>query len=85
MGNLPSALTKCHCGKDLHYNDPKIQNDIQDLVDRFGEFITIVVVDKMTKVNRKFRVQRHYIALHGIKGKDVAKLGFPEIKHDGKV
>jgi hypothetical protein len=29
---------------------------------------------------RRWRVQRHYVALHGITAKDLPNLGFPEIE-----
>ena len=64
---------RCHCGLELHYTDEKIKQQVQEVIDRFGPFIDVVVG------GRTFRVQRHYIALHGIKGKDVAQLGFKEV------
>lgn len=66
-------MNKCHCGLDLHYTDPKLQEQVQEIVDKLGPFIEVIVD------GRKWRVQRHYIALHGIKGKDVSKLGFTEL------
>jgi len=30
--------------------------------------------------NRRWRVQRHYVALHGLKTEDLPALGFEEIK-----
>lgn len=64
---------RCHCGLELHYTDKELQKQVQKIVDEFGPYIEVNVA------GRKFRVQRHYIALHGIKGKDVAKLGFQEV------
>lgn len=68
-------MTKtCHCGKPLHYTDPKAEELVRELVALFGETI-VVHVGK-----RSFNVPRHYIALHGLKGIEVDKLGFEEIK-----
>ncbi len=64
----------CWCGKPLHYKDKKTEKMVQKLVDQLGEFIPVTVAGKT------FRVQRHYIALHGIKAKNLAKLGFKKIK-----
>jgi len=46
---------------------------MRHIVERFGEYITV------DANGRKYLVQRHYIALHGIKGKDISKLGFREV------
>jgi hypothetical protein len=63
----------CHCGKPLHYTDKKVEAAIRRLVFDLGEHV------KVTVGGRAFLVQRHYIALHGLKGEDVSKLGFTEI------
>jgi hypothetical protein len=65
----------CACGLPLHYTDPEKQKRCQELVDLLGEFIEVV-----DSKRRRFRVQRHYIALHGIKEVEVAELGFIEIR-----
>jgi hypothetical protein len=70
--------TFCHCGKLLHYTDLELEATINELVNRFGDFIPVQVGE------RTFNVQRHYIALHGIKGEDISTLGFKEVKaHTG--
>lgn len=63
----------CHCGKPLHYTDPVVQMQVEELIEAKGEFIDIVINGDT------WRVQRHYIALHGIKGSDVATLGFDRV------
>lgn len=68
------APIKCHCGRDLHYSDKNVKAQVEDIIDRFGPYINITIVDGKT-----YRVQRHFIALHGIKGKDLANLGFKEV------
>ena len=65
----------CACGQALHYLDKNMQNKVQELVDELGEFIPVSVG------SRTFMVQRHYIALHGIKGVDLTNMGWKEIKN----
>lgn len=72
---MPEPL--CHCGKKLHYtpDNKHTQYQIEEIAKRFGHHIDV------TQENGKtYRVQRHYIALHGIKNKDLAELGFKEVK-----
>lgn len=64
----------CHCGKPLHYSDPAVQKQVEDLVEDKGECIE-VTVSGIT-----WLVPRHYIALHGLKGDEVATLGFQKAK-----
>jgi len=64
----------CYCGRALHYKAQAERERVQQLVDILGEFIPVAFKSK------KYSVQRHYIALHGLKGEDLAKLGFEEIK-----
>jgi hypothetical protein len=70
----------CHCGKPLHYNNPDIKRAVDKLVEGNGEYITIT----SAATGRSFRVQRHYIALHGVKERDLPNLGFEEITDGGK-
>lgn len=60
----------CHCGKPLHYSDETVKKHICDLIKELGTHVQIVCEGKT------YRVPRHYIALHGINGKDLDKLGF---------
>ncbi len=46
---------------------------MRHIVERFGEYITV------EQDGKKYQVPRHWIALHGIKGKDISKLGFREV------
>ena len=62
----------CACGKPLHYKNKVTERMVQMLVDELGEYIAVTVDGKT------FSVQRHYIALHGIKDKDLDKLGFSD-------
>lgn len=63
----------CPCGKVLHYTDPSIERIVQSMVERLGEFIQVTVN------GRVWNVSRHYIALHGLIGKELPNLGFEEI------
>lgn len=71
-------VTHCHCGKPLHYTDKGLEEVVKEYTRDLGEFIPVQVD------GRVWRVQRHYIALHGIKGKDLSTLGFEEITPDAR-
>lgn len=65
----------CHCGLPLHYTDENTRLLVERLVLLHGPDIPVTVG------GRTWLVQRHYIALHGIKSRDLSKLGFPEVVH----
>jgi hypothetical protein len=64
----------CACGRPLHYTDPSIQRQVQNLIDRMGADVVVTVGDQ------SWSVQRHYIALHGLKAADLPTLGFPIVE-----
>lgn len=64
----------CHCGEKLHYSNPDDEADMKRIIAKRGEFITVTVN------GRSWKVPRHYIALHGLKGYELPALGFEEIK-----
>lgn len=66
-------MTRCHCGQPLHYPDPEMQAAVERLIARDGPFIEVRVG------NRRWRVQRHYIALHGLRAWELPDLGFEEV------
>jgi len=68
-------IEKCHCGQPLHYAKPEIARIMHELVKAQGEFVEI------TCEGVTYRVQRHYAALHGIKGSELPGLGFEIIQH----
>jgi hypothetical protein len=70
-------VTHCHCGRPLHYQDKSLEAQLTDLTEQLGEFMPVTVDGKT------WSVQRHYIALHGIKGKDLSKLEFKEFTDEG--
>jgi hypothetical protein len=59
---------KCACGRVLHYTDPAVERMIRQFVEQFGEFITV------TAAGVRYRVQRHYIALHGLAAQELPEL-----------
>lgn len=68
------AEVLCHCGRPLHYKDLSLKAQLEELVAKLGPNIEVQCQ------GRTYLVQRHYIALHGgIKGKDLATLGFREV------
>lgn len=71
------ASERCWCGRPLHYSSYHEQEKVEAIVKRFGEFINV------RKDGHTYRVQRHYIALHGIRGKDLSQLNFVEVEHAG--
>lgn len=77
---MKSNVEMCACGSPLHYSDPGIQKQIERLIEQLGPTLEIAVIGN----SKKFKVPRHYIALHGIKAtelEDIAmKHGFEEIR-----
>jgi hypothetical protein len=63
----------CHCGQLLHFKDDKDKQNLAAAIDEYGEFIEV------RERGRVFKVPRSYIYLHGIRGKELAKLGFKEL------
>jgi hypothetical protein len=56
----------CACGQPLHYSTPDARAQVERLIAAAGgdPLIGISVYDG--ERYRRFRVQRHYIALHGV-------------------
>lgn len=65
---------KCHCGKLLHYWCDETEKEMANLVNLMGRYVNVTVG------NKTYKVDRHYIALHGIKGAEMDSYGFEEIK-----
>lgn len=64
----------CACGRRLHYSDPLNKQRVEELIRKNGEFTEITYLGN----GKTYIVQRHYIALHGIKAVDLPSLGFEE-------
>jgi hypothetical protein len=71
---MPEPEQFCHCGKPLHYRNECLRQAVQKLIDAQGPFVRVRVM------NRTWLVQRHYIALHGIKAAELPSLGFEEVE-----
>lgn len=59
------SVTRCACGLPLHYNSAQVAAGVKLLVDRYGEHVTVACG------GQEYVVQRHFIALHGLKAKDL--------------
>lgn len=66
----------CHCGKPLHYTTKSIEKSMKNLVKMKGRFVPVMNLE----TNKTYNVDRHYIALHGIKSSDLHTYGFEEIE-----
>lgn len=64
-------MTKCHCGRVLHYADRELQATVQKTIDTYGENIAIT-----DWTGKTYLVPRHYVALHGIDDDNLGALGF---------
>lgn len=63
----------CHCGKPIHYASPETRKRAQEIIARMGRHIPVEAGDKV------YKVDRHYLALHGLKAGELPELGFEEI------
>jgi hypothetical protein len=70
---FPPAKNFCACGKPLHYSNEQLRQTVEHLIEDMGENVTVTIG------TRHWLVQRHYIALHGLKAVELPSLGFPEI------
>lgn len=64
-------VTLCYCGIPLHYTDPFIENQVKQLVSKYGEMVIVT-----NHLGENFNVPRHYVALHGLREENLSKLGF---------
>lgn len=63
----------CHCGQPLHYTDEVVEAFTRDLIKTLGPTV------KVNVGTRTWEVERHYIALHGVRAAELPDLGFPEV------
>ena len=66
----------CHCGQPLHYTCKTTEKRVKTLIDSKGRYIAVTSIENM----KTYKVDRHYIALHGLKGSELHTSGFEEIK-----
>lgn len=71
-------IERCHCGLPLHYRSPKSYAAVERQIAQAGgnQFVNV------TCEGRTWKVQRHYIALHGLNASELADLGFEEVFED---
>src|SRR5947209_7487832 len=70
MSNRESYVERCDCGEPLHYTDPETKRDVENLISRLGSHVRVEVPGLGA-----WYVPRHYIALHGLRGGDLPRLG----------
>jgi len=74
----PMGVALCACGAELHYSSSTVKAAVNKLVASNGEYVNV------TCEGKTYKVQRHYIALHGITGSELpelaARLGFEVIE-----
>lgn len=74
---MTGVVEMCHCGQPLHYTNRDIERMVRSLIAETDEYVVVRCA------GRSWKVQRHYIALHGLRGADIPSLGFEEIvDHD---
>lgn len=61
-------IPRCACGRELHYGDETKQQHAEDIVREKGESVVIRTRRGL------FRVQRHYLMLHGVKKHELTDL-----------
>lgn len=65
---LEAGPVRCACGEPLHYSNAETEAQIARLTAELGEYVTVALLDG------RYRVQRHYIALHGVTGSQIPRL-----------
>lgn len=71
MATTPSSTETCPCGEPLHYTEAGTEAIVRNMVAELGEFVLIRIPDG------NYLVSRHFIALHGLSGDEVARVGTP--------
>ncbi len=73
---MPVSLRsdQCYCGEPLHYASESSRKRVQEIIDESGRWQKVTIIGVGS-----FVVDRHYIALHGIKGGELVALGFDRV------
>ena len=66
-------MEMCACGKPLHYRSAATEQMVRELIASCGDYVVVHYAW------RCWRVPRHYIALHGLRARDLPSLGFEEV------
>jgi len=70
-----TPLGYCQCGRPLHYSKQSIKQQVDRMIELAGEqFVTVKVAGK-----GEYRVQRHFIALHGLHAEKIDDYGFEKV------
>lgn len=64
----------CQCGRPLHYSKESIKSLVNKVIEGSDPFVTVTILGM-----GKFRVQRHFIALHGFNAKSAVEYGFEKV------
>jgi hypothetical protein len=67
----------CHCGKPLHYTSKELEDLIIKIIQNKGRRWTPTT---SLETGKTYKVDIHYIALHGIEADKLHTYGFEEIK-----
>jgi hypothetical protein len=62
------AIERCACGEPLHYASRGREAMVRFVVAEKGEYIPV------TMGGITYRVQRHFVALHGLKAEELPEL-----------
>jgi hypothetical protein len=65
----------CWCGQSLHYANHDQEQQVEEISAKYGHYMRI-----KTSADSTYSVPRHFIALHGLNGKDLNLLGFKLVK-----
>jgi hypothetical protein len=60
----------CACGRPLHYDQDTLRAAMDNLIEQSGTHMTI----RVGLEGKFYRVQRHFIALHGLRMEDLPAL-----------
>jgi hypothetical protein len=68
----------CHCGKPLHYTSQAVEDVVKEIIKakKGGRYVEIEQIE----TGKKYKVDIHYIALHGVQGHLLDTYGFEEVK-----
>ena len=69
----PTNPESCHCSRPLHYSNPNVQVLVEELIRLKGPYLRVSLGE------RTWLVQRHFLALHGLKAQELPSLGFREV------
>jgi len=64
----------CQCGRPLHYSRQAIKHQVDRISAGLDPFVTVKILGK-----GEYRVQRHFIALHGLSAAHIDDYGFDKL------